>query len=61
MLRMQKNLKKNIKNLHQIFVKFNQKKNGTIWDRITGRRIHINFLDDDSFLYFLLGQYFHIF
>lgn len=58
---MQKNLKENIRNLHQICVKFGQNKRGSSWDRIIGRRIHINFLDDDSFLYFLLAQYFHIF
>lgn len=61
MAKMQDNIKKNIKNLHQVYVKFSAKKRGSMWDRITGRRIHINFLDDDSFLYFLLAQYFHIF
>lgn len=58
---MQENLKANIVNLHQIYVKFNKKKKGTLWDRLTGRRVHINFLDDDSFLHFLIGQYFHLF
>jgi hypothetical protein len=61
LIKMQRNMKRNTNNLHQIFVRFSSKKTGTIWDRITGRRVHINFLDDDSFLYFLLAQYFHIF
>ncbi len=58
---MQENLKANIVNLHQVYVKFNKQKKGTLWDQLTGRRVHINFLDDDSFLHFLIGQYFHLF
>jgi hypothetical protein len=58
---MMNNLKNNIKNLHQIYVTFNPLNKGTFWDRVTGRRIHINFLGNDSFLYLFLAQYFHMF
>lgn len=60
-INMMNNLKSNIRSLHQIYVKFDPKKQGTLWDRVSGRRVHINFLDDDSFLHFFLAQYFHIF
>ncbi len=59
--RMASNLRSNIRNLHQIYVKFDGDKKGTVWDRFLSRRVHINFLDDDPFLHFLLGQYFSYF
>lgn len=58
---MQRGLLEKIVNLHRISVNFDPDNWGNYWDKFSGRRIHINFLDDGPFLHFLFSEYFHLF
>ena len=52
---MQRGLLEKIVNLHRISVNFDPDNWGNYWDKFSGRRIHINFLDDGPFLHFLFS------